>query len=174
MGKDLPARQERQETWVRSLGWEDPLEEDVTTYCSTLAWRIPWTEEPEGLQSMGSQRGGHNCSDWAHRHAWKFNLTMYILRFRYIFFLNGLCLFSCVAGYNMIHFTPLQTLGLSRSCYSLADQLELNPDFSRPNKKYTWTDVGQLVQKLKKEWNILCITDVVYNHTGMNFINCFY
>uniref|UniRef100_A0A8D2KBD5 Glycogen debranching enzyme n=1 Tax=Urocitellus parryii TaxID=9999 RepID=A0A8D2KBD5_UROPR len=72
------------------------------------------------------------------------------------------------SGYNMIHFTPLQTLGLSRSCYSLADQLELNPDFSRPNKKYTWHDVGQVVEKLKKEWNILCITDVVYNHTAAN------
>lgn len=71
----------------------------------------------------------------------------------------------------MIHFTPLQTLGLSRSCYSLADQLELNPDFSKPNKNYTWNDVGQLVEKLKKEWNILCITDVVYNHTGMSCIN---
>ncbi|KAK2106909.1 hypothetical protein P7K49_016423 [Saguinus oedipus] len=70
------------------------------------------------------------------------------------------------SGYNMIHFTPLQTLGLSRSCYSLANQLELNPDFSRPNRKYTWNDVGQLVEKLKKEWNILCITDVVYNHTA--------
>jgi glycogen debranching enzyme len=69
----------------------------------------------------------------------------------------------------MIHFTPLQTLGLSRSCYSLADQLELNPDFSRPSKRYTWSDVGQLVEKLKREWNILCITDVVYNHTGMSF-----
>uniref|UniRef100_A0A8I3WQ05 Glycogen debranching enzyme n=1 Tax=Callithrix jacchus TaxID=9483 RepID=A0A8I3WQ05_CALJA len=72
------------------------------------------------------------------------------------------------SGYNMIHFTPLQTLGLSRSCYSLANQLELNPDFSRPNRKYTWNDVGQLVEKLKKEWNILCITDVVYNHTAAN------
>ncbi|KAM5256191.1 glycogen debranching enzyme isoform 3-T3 [Ctenodactylus gundi] len=72
------------------------------------------------------------------------------------------------SGYNMIHFTPLQTLGLSRSCYSLADQLELNPDFSRPNRKYTWHDVGQLVEKLKKEWNVLCITDVVYNHTAAN------
>ena len=86
-------------------------------------------------------------------------------------FYSALSLFSCIAGYNMIHFTPLQTLGESRSCYSLADQLELNPDFSRPNKKYTWSDVGQLVEKLKKEWNILCITDVVYNHTGMSFIN---
>lgn len=67
----------------------------------------------------------------------------------------------------MIHFTPLQTLGKSRSCYSLADQLSLNPEFSPPGKNYTWTDVGELVQKLKKEWNMICITDVVYNHTGV-------
>ncbi|XP_039591820.1 glycogen debranching enzyme isoform X2 [Polypterus senegalus] len=72
------------------------------------------------------------------------------------------------SGYNMIHFTPLQTLGLSRSCYSLADQLELNPDFSRPGKKYSWIEVGKLVDKMKKEWNMLCITDVVYNHTAAN------
>ncbi|XP_043554828.1 glycogen debranching enzyme-like isoform X1 [Chiloscyllium plagiosum] len=72
------------------------------------------------------------------------------------------------SGYNMIHFTPLQTLGMSRSCYSLADQLELNPDFSRPEKIHTWNDVARLVEKLKKEWNMLCITDVVYNHTAAN------
>ena len=42
------------ETWVRSLGWEDPLEKGMATYSSILAWRIPWTEEPGGLQSMGS------------------------------------------------------------------------------------------------------------------------
>ena len=45
-----------------SLGREDPLEEEMATHSSTLAWRIPWTEEPGGLQSMGSQRVGH---DWA-------------------------------------------------------------------------------------------------------------
>ncbi|XP_036376850.1 glycogen debranching enzyme-like isoform X2 [Megalops cyprinoides] len=72
------------------------------------------------------------------------------------------------SGYNMIHFTPLQMLGLSRSCYSLADQLELNPDFSLPGQKRTWADVGKLVEKLKKEWNVACITDVVYNHTAAN------
>ena len=44
------------ETWVQSLGWEDPLEKEMATHSSTLAWRIPWTEEPGGLQSMGSQR----------------------------------------------------------------------------------------------------------------------
>ena len=49
-----------QETWVRSLGWEDPLEKEMATLSSILAWRIPWTQEPGGLQSMGSQRVGHD------------------------------------------------------------------------------------------------------------------
>ena len=49
-----------QEMWVRSLGWEDPLEEEKATPSSVLAWRIPWTEEPGGLQSTGSQRVGHD------------------------------------------------------------------------------------------------------------------
>ena len=47
-----------QETWVRSLGQEDPLEKEMATHSSILAWRIPWMEEPGGLQSMGSQRVG--------------------------------------------------------------------------------------------------------------------
>ena len=55
--KNLPAMWE---TWVRSLGWEDPLEEGMVTHSSILAWRIPWTEEPGRLQSMGSQRVGHD------------------------------------------------------------------------------------------------------------------
>ena len=45
-----------QETWVQSLGWEDPLEEEMATHSSNLAWEIPWTEEPGGLQFMGSQK----------------------------------------------------------------------------------------------------------------------
>ena len=49
-----------QETWVGSLGWEDVLEEGVAAQSSILTWRIPWTEEPGGLQSMGSQRVGHD------------------------------------------------------------------------------------------------------------------
>ena len=57
MVKNPPAMQE---TWVRSLGWEDPLEEGMATHSSMLAWRIPWTEEPGGLQSMGSRRVGHS------------------------------------------------------------------------------------------------------------------
>ena len=49
-----------QETWVRSLGQEDPLEKEMVTHSSILAWRIPWTEEPGVLQSMGSQRVRHD------------------------------------------------------------------------------------------------------------------
>ena len=55
MVKKPLAMQELQEMWVRSLGWEDPLEKEMATYSSSLAWRIPWTEEPRGLQSMGLQ-----------------------------------------------------------------------------------------------------------------------
>ena len=57
MVKNLPAIKE---TWVQSLGQEDPLEKGMATHSSILAWRIPWTEEPGGLQSMRSQRAGHN------------------------------------------------------------------------------------------------------------------
>ena len=49
----------KQETWVRSLGWEDSLEEEMVTHSTILAGEIPWTEEPGGLQSIGSQRVGH-------------------------------------------------------------------------------------------------------------------
>ena len=48
------------ETWVRSLGWEDPLEKEMATHSSFLAWKIPWTEEPGRVQSMGSQRVRHD------------------------------------------------------------------------------------------------------------------
>ena len=58
--KSLPATQEIQETWVRSLGGENPLEEGMATHSSILVWEIPGTEEPGGLQSMGSQRVGHD------------------------------------------------------------------------------------------------------------------
>ena len=49
-----------QETWVQSLGQKDAPEKEMATHSSILAWRIPWTEEPDGLQSMGSQRVGHD------------------------------------------------------------------------------------------------------------------
>ena len=55
--KNLPAMQE---IWVQSLGQEDPLEREVATHSSVLVWKIPWTEEPGGLQFMGSPRVGHD------------------------------------------------------------------------------------------------------------------
>ena len=54
MVKNLPAMQD-------TLGWEDPLEKVMATHCSILAWRLPWTEKPVRLPSMGSQRAGHDC-----------------------------------------------------------------------------------------------------------------
>jgi len=61
--KNLSAMQETQEAWIQSLGRE-------ATHSSILAWRIPWTEDPEGLQSIGSQRVGHDWSDGAHTHSY--------------------------------------------------------------------------------------------------------
>ena len=55
--KNLPAMQE---IWVQLLGREDPLEKEMATHCSILVWRIPWTEEPDGLQPMGPPRVGHD------------------------------------------------------------------------------------------------------------------
>ena len=66
--KNLPAMRETQEIQVRSLSWEDPLEKGMATHSSILAWRIPWTEEPGGLQSMGSQRVRH---DWVTKLSFK-------------------------------------------------------------------------------------------------------
>ena len=67
-GKEHACQGRRHETWVQSLSRDDPLEESVATHSSILAWRIPWTEEPVGLQSMGSQR----LSDLAHTHTWPY------------------------------------------------------------------------------------------------------
>ena len=58
--KNPPAIQDIQDTWVLSLGLEDPLEEEMSIHSSILAWRIPWMEEPGGLQSMGSERVGYD------------------------------------------------------------------------------------------------------------------
>ena len=60
--KNPPTMQETQKAWVQSLGWEDPLEKEMATHSSILAWEIPWTEETGTLQSMGLQRVGHK---WA-------------------------------------------------------------------------------------------------------------
>ena len=61
--KNPPVMQETQETWIRSLGREDPLEKEMETHFSNLAWKTPWTGEPGGLQSMGLQKSQTQLSD---------------------------------------------------------------------------------------------------------------
>ena len=80
--KNLPAMQETQCRLVRSLGREDPLEEGMAAHSGILAWWIPWTEEPGGLQSTGSQRVGQNWSDWTHEHS-ELSNTWYSCQFIY-------------------------------------------------------------------------------------------
>ena len=151
--KNPPAMQK---TWVWSLGWEDPLEEGMATLSSILAWRIPWTEEPGQLQSMWSQRVGHDWSDRACMRAWKVNLTMCALCFRHIFSHSGLCLSSCV-----LHGTKLliyvcgwqkggptnivaHNVGLvSLSCLTLCNPMDCSPPGS---------SVHGILQARKLDW----------------------
>jgi len=78
------AVQERRETQVWFLSQEDPLEEGIATHSSVLAWRIPWTEEPGGLQSLASQRVRHDWSHWALMHTVHFSVLVvcHILKYR--------------------------------------------------------------------------------------------
>ena len=73
MVKYPPGTQETEETWVQSLGLEDPLEEGMESHSSIFAWRIPCTGEPGGLQSMGLPGVRHNRSDLAHTCAYKYH-----------------------------------------------------------------------------------------------------
>ena len=81
MVKNLPAMKGmQQETQFQSLGREDPLEEGMATHSNILSWRIPWTEGPGGLQSMESQRAGHDgVSDTFKLDAWKWGVSFLLL-----------------------------------------------------------------------------------------------
>ncbi|KAM7539070.1 hypothetical protein Aperf_G00000049145 [Anoplocephala perfoliata] len=74
------------------------------------------------------------------------------------------------SGYNMIHFTPVQEIGISGSGYSLKDQLVINSAFSDPSaiKKVGWEDIEELVKEIETEWSMLCMCDLVLNHTAIN------
>ena len=69
------------ETWVQSLGWKAPLEKGIATHSCTIAWKIPWMEEPSRLHSMGQQRVGH---DWATSLYFSFNVSPFLNVLSYI------------------------------------------------------------------------------------------
>ena len=101
-----------QETQVRSLGQEDPLEKEMATHSSTLAWKIPWTEQPGGLQSMGSQRVGHN---WATSLSKEFSVP--ILQF--------FSVFEIVSNEKILKTSTLGTH--TKKCDSLVNKLYGHP-----------------------------------------------
>lgn len=70
------------------------------------------------------------------------------------------------SGFNMIHFTPIQELGASNSSYSLSNQLRLNPGFHSEDKETTFEDIEELITKIRNEWNVLSVCDIVLNHTA--------
>ena len=96
MLKNMPAMQEMQESWIRSLCWEDPLEEEMAIHSSILDWRIPWTEEPGGLQSMGSERDTTKTTEHTCRH-----IYIYV----YIYTKSPFSCTVCIQmlKYNVVH-----------------------------------------------------------------------
>ena len=98
MVKNLPTMQE---TWIRSLSREDPMEKEMATYSSILAWKIPWTEEPGGLPSTGSQRVRH---DWATEHI---HTLWVILKY---FLMQTSQQSERTASYRIIFILPIQAL----------------------------------------------------------------
>lgn len=74
------------------------------------------------------------------------------------------------SGYNMIHVTPVQTLGISNSSYSIKNHVELNPAFSTDVRKCSFDDLKELVNKMKNEWKVLTVSDVVWNHAAKNSV----
>ena len=119
MVKRLPTKRE---TWVRSLGWEDPLEKDMATHSSILAWKIPWTEEPGGLQSMGSQRVGHDWAAFTLPYLCEQRWNIYFLPlipsefrvFQWVFWLPWQYIYSHKFNKNLFSFsrTQLETLAI--------------------------------------------------------------
>ena len=98
--KRLPAMRE---TWVVSLGWENPLEKEMANHSTILAWRIPWMEEPGGLESTGSQRVGH---DWATSLHFTSNLTPTFIsgNHKFVFSVCGYISVLCMSSFVSFFF----------------------------------------------------------------------
>ena len=96
--------QETQETWVWSLGGEDPLEEGMATHSSILAWKTPWTDEPGGLQSIVSQRVAHNWNTLAHILIEVYKVTLNVFSINPPFLLQLLFTLSILCSLLFIYF----------------------------------------------------------------------
>ena len=141
---------------IQSLGREDPLEEGMATHSSILAWRIPWTEKPDGLQSIGSQRVGHNWSDSAHTQtAWKIAKT-------YIFSLTGTKLYwklICLCNMFLLYFplTPKSNAAAAaakscQSCLTLCDPTDRSPPGSPVPGILQARTLGWVAISFSKAW----------------------
>ena len=129
------------ETRVRALGWEDPLEKEMAIHSSTVAWKIPWTEEPGRLQSMGSQRVGH---DWATSLSLSSNMISYLGISSSV-----LCKFeSEVGGTAQLHLTASETQ-MQMNTFRDWWESHFSSHRAKPNKDCHWhTHTGRVTYAL--------------------------
>ena len=121
-----------QETRVQSLGWEDPLEKDMAIHASNIAWKIPWTEEPGGLQSMGSQRVGHDSATSRHTFS-SAHGTFFMI--------------DHILGYKS-NFSKLKKTETVSSIFSDHNTLRLDINYKKKNcKKHKHMEIKQHVSK---------------------------
>ena len=132
MVKNPPAMQETQ---VQSLGQEDPLEKGITTHSRILAWRIPWTEEPNGLQSMGSQRVRHDwATDTYTQYSW-FTMLCWFQVYNKVYTYTNIHCFQVLFPYRLLQNTEQSSLCciLSPCCLGV-----FNVSLSRWATYLTW------------------------------------
>ena len=144
------------ETWVRSLGREDPLEMEMATHSSILAWRIPWTEEPCGLQSMRSQRVGCNCYIWHLNDITKMFHTLKFGDFLILHYIENCC-FPKKMPKTTVHVPPVKLLIRLRD-FRITFSKTLNERW----RQYKGWKHAVLLRLCKHPWRMyLCIINFI-------------
>ena len=166
MVKNTPANAGAQETWVQSLGWEDPLAEGMATYSSSLAWKIPQTEEPGGLQSMGSQTAIYNWSVLAHTHILQAYNRVYSF-YSFVLLLMNIGLSSQDYGFSSSHVWMWEldyketwalknwcfwTVVLEKTLESPLDCKEIQPVHPKGNEAWIFTEKTDAVAEAPILW----------------------
>ena len=136
-----------QEAWVQSLGWEDPLDKEMATHSSILAWKISWTEEPGGLQSMGSQRVGHN---------WATNTYLLTLNNKYlseirVIHLTFICPCSMCLSALLLPFEDNIMVS-----YLASDESRVSRNQNEHHTWNTWPIITDIVHKLPADFKEKC------------------